>query len=138
MLFYCQNSRLGRNFGCLTVGLSSELLACCRISIKVPSMENSSSRVLTADMLTLAASAAALFSESVFGCPGFNSFVLVFLCSPQSRSSRTSVKSTAGSRGDGSWKWPSTRLRLAAPVMPPAPVPPSTLPAPHQVGKSLS
>lgn len=43
--------------------------------------------------------------------------------------------STAGSRGGGSWKEPSTRLRLAAPATSPAPVPPSTLPAPHQVGE---
>lgn len=53
----------------------------------------------------------------------------------QSRSSRISVKSTAASRGCGSWKGPSTRLRPVAPAMLPAPVPPSTLPAPHQVGK---
>ncbi len=60
---------------------------------------------------------------------------LVSVSSPQSRSFRTSVRSTAGSRGDGSWKGPSTRPRPVAPVMPRAPVPPSTLPAPHQVGE---
>lgn len=55
----------------------------------------------------------------------------------QSRSSRTCVRSTVGSRGGGSWKGPSTRPRPVAPAMPPAPVPLSTPPAPHQVDKSL-
>lgn len=66
-------------------------------------------------------------------CPGFKLFLSLCLCSLQSRSSRTSVRSTAGSRGGGSWKGPSTNLRPVAPVTPPTPVPPSTLPAPHQV-----
>lgn len=72
------------------------------------------------------------FPSSFFSvlCPDFKLFSS--LC-PQSRSSITSVRSTAGSRGGGSWKGPSTRARPAAPVTPPAPVPPSTLPAPHQV-----
>lgn len=67
-------------------------------------------------------------------CP-FLVFDLLPVCSLQSRFSRTSVRSTAGSRGGGSWKGPSTRARPAAPVTPPAPVHPSTLPAPHQVGE---
>lgn len=85
LLFWCLNSRLGRPFGCsqcLTVGFSSETLARCRISIKLPSVENSASRLLTADMLTLAAAAAALFSESIFACPGFNSFCPCFSLLP--------------------------------------------------------
>lgn len=70
-------------------------------------------------------------SDCLLSCLFFD---LVPVYSQQSRSSRTSVRSTAGSRGGGSWKGPLTRLRPVAPVTPPAPVPPSTLPALHQVG----
>lgn len=52
---------------------------------------------------------------------------------PQSRSSTTSAKSAVGSRGGGSWKGPSTRLRPVARAMPPAPFLLSPLPVPHKV-----
>lgn len=109
-------------------------------SLKVSSsMEGSTSLVLNAGVLMLAAAAAGGFAFRshfwLYFVLVLTVFVLVFVCSPQSRSSRTSVKSTTGSRGGGSWKGPSIRLRPVAPVMPPVPVPPSTLPVPHQVGE---
>lgn len=65
---------------------------------------------------------------------GFFFFDHVFVFSlPQSRSSTTSAKSAVGSRGGGSWKGPSTRLRPVARAMPPAPFLLSPLPVPHKV-----
>ena len=79
-------------------------------------------------------------SEHVFFVQFFSCFCFdpCFFCSPQSRSSRTSDRSTVGSRGGDSWRGPSTRLRPVAPVTPPAPAHPSMLPAPHQVQQATT